>query len=220
MKIVTNTLTYKRGQISERLAVLIELKNTIGYSMAEFTEALGYRSNLVYKALKNEIPVTDEMYNRARALLTLNKLQPVKGREQEFRDRVFIVLEIQKATGLEGLAKRLGVPNKYVENINNGKKLIGDYLHRYLLKILAEVKCQQEKEREEKRLARIFKISDVIEELTESVNRLEISEDIEVTEDYYSEVNSKKRAIKRLKELQAGGIKEVTPNGTGYMAIR
>ena len=77
MKIVTNTLTYKRGQISERLAVLIELKNTIGYSMAEFTEALGYRSNLVYKALKNEIPVTDEMYNRARALLTLNKLQPV-----------------------------------------------------------------------------------------------------------------------------------------------
>lgn len=54
----------------------------------------------------------------------------------------------------------------------------------------------------------------------EDINRLELSEDIEATEDYYSEVNSKKRTIKRLKELQAGGIKEVTPNGTGYMAIR
>lgn len=216
----SKTIVYKRGEISERLAVLIELKNTIGYSIAEFTEALGYRSNLVYKALKNELPVTDEMYNRARALLTLNKLQPVKGREQEFRDRVFIALEIQKATGVEGLAKIIKVPTKYIENINTGKKLIGDHLYKDLLSILADLRDQQEKEREQKRLARIFEISDVIDEIQEEINRMEISGDIEATEDYYREINNKKRAIKRLRELEAKGVKEVTPNGSGYMVVR
>ncbi|MCR1952017.1 hypothetical protein NSA50_13285 [Clostridium sp. DSM 100503] len=216
----TNKLTYKREEIGERLAVLIELKNTIGYSVVELTGVLGYKGDLVYKALKNELPVSDEMYNRARALITLNKLQPVKGREQEFKDRVLIALEIEKIIGAEGLAKRLGVPTKYIENINNGKKLIGDHLHIYLLKILEEVKHQQEQEREERRLARIFKISDVIEELVEDINRLELSEDIEDIEDYYSKINNKKRTIKRLRELEAKGIKEVTPNGSGYQAIR
>lgn len=43
-----NKLTYKRGEISERLAVLIELKNTLGYSVAELTEALGFRGDTVY----------------------------------------------------------------------------------------------------------------------------------------------------------------------------
>lgn len=213
-------IIYKRDQIGERLAVLIELKNTIGYNVAELTEALGYRSNLVYRALKQELPISDEMYNRARALLTLNKLQPVRGREQEFRDRVFIALDIQKITGVEGLAKRIGVPTKYIENINTGKKLIGDHLYRDLVLILKDIKHQQEQEREQKRLARIFKISEVIEELQEEINRLELLEDVESLEDYYSEINNKKRTIKRLRELEAGGVKEVTPNGSGYMAIR
>lgn len=220
MKTGYKTITYKREEISERLAVLIELKNTIGYSVAELTEALGYRSNLVYKALKQELPVSDEMYNRARALLTLNKLQPVKGREQEFRDRVFIALEIQKITGVEGLAKIIGVPTKYIENINTGKKLIGDHLYKDLLSILSDLRDQQEQEREQKRLARIFKISDVIDELTEEINRLELSGDIEAIGDYYSEINNKKRTIKRLRELEAKGVKEVTPHGSGYTAIR
>lgn len=213
-------IIYKRDQISERLAVLIELKNTIGYSVAELTEALGYKSNLVYKALKQESPISDEMYNRARALLTLNKLQPVRDREQEFRNRVFIALEIQKATGVEGLANRLGVPTKYIENVNTGKKLIGDKLYKTLKSILAELRDQQEQERERKRLARIFEISDVIDELTEEINRLELSGDIEAIEDYYSEINNKKRTIKRLRELEAKGVKEVTLNGLGYMVIR
>lgn len=220
MKTGYKTITYKREEISERLAVLIELKNTIGYSVAELTEALGYRSNLVYKALKQELPISDEMYNRARSLLTLNKLQPVKGRELELRERVFTALEIQKITGVEGLAKIIGVPTKYIENINTGKKLIGDHLYRDLVLILKDIKHQQEQEREQKRLARIFKISEVIEELQEEINRLELSGDIEAIGDYYSEINNKKRIIKRLRELEAKGVKEVTPNGSGYMAIR
>ena len=215
-----NTLTYKKGEISERLVTLIELKNTLGYRVSELTEALGFRGNTVCKALKSEIPVSDEMYNRARALLELNKLQPVKGKEQELRDRVFIALEIQKTTGVDGVTKMIGVPKGYIENINSGKKLIGDHLFKDLVSILNNIRDQQEQEREEKRRARIFKISDVIEELIEKVNRLELSGDIEVTEDYYSELNSKKTAIKRLKELEAKGVKEVMPNGTGYMAIR
>lgn len=219
-KTVINTITYKREEISERLAVLIELKNTVGYSVAELTEALGYRSNLVYKALKNELPVSDEMYYRARALLTLNKLQPVKGREQEIKDRVLIALEIQKITGAEGLAKIIGVPTKYIENINTGKKLIGDHLYKDLLSILDDLRDQQEQEREQKRLARIFKISDVIEELQEDINRLELSGDIEETEEYYSELLNKKRTIKRLIELEAKGVKEVTPHGSRYTAVR
>lgn len=220
MKTGDKIIIYKRDQISERLAVLIELKNTIGYSVAELTEALGYKSNLVYRALKQELPISDEMYNRARALLTLNKLQPVRGREQEFRDRVFIALEVQKITGVGGLAKTIGVPTKYIENINTGKKLIGDHLYRDLVLILKDIKHQQEQEREQKRLARIFKISEVIEELQEEINRLELLEDVESLEDYYSEINNKKRSIKRLRELEAGGVKEVTPNGSGYMAVR
>ena len=220
MKTGYKTITYKREEISERLAVLIELKNTIGYSVAELTEALGYRSNLVYKVLKQELPVSDEMYNRARALLELNKLQPVKGRELELRERVFTALEIQKITGVEGLAKIIGVPTKYIENINTGKKLIGDHLYKDLLSILEDLRDQQEQEREQKRLARIFKISEVIEELQEEINRLELSGDIEAIGDYYSEINNKKRTIRRLRELEAKGVKEVTPNGSGYMAIR
>lgn len=212
-----NKLTYKRGEISERLAVLIELKNTLGYSVVELTEALGFRGDTVYKALKNELPVSDEMYNRARALLTLNKLQPVKGKEQELRDRVFIALEVQKTTGVDGVAKMIGVPKGYIENINTGKKLIGDHLFKDLVSILNNIRDQQEQEREEKRLARIFKISDVIEELIEEVNRLKL---LGNTEDYYSEINSKKRAVKRLKALEAKGIKEVTPNASGYMVVR
>lgn len=213
----TNKLTYKREEISERLSVLIELKNTLDYSVVELTEALGFRGDIVYKSLKSELPVTDEMYNRARALLELNKLQTVKGREQELRDRVFIAIEIQKTTGVDGLAKMIGLPKGYIENINIGKKLIGDHLFKDLVSILNNIRDKQEQKREEKRIARIFKISDVIDELIEEVNRLELLENIE---DYYSEINSKKRAIKRLKELEDKGVKEVTPNGIGYMALR
>ena len=61
-----------------------------------------------------------------RSLLELNKLQTVKGREQELRDRVFIAIEIQKTTGVDGLAKMIGLPKGYIENINIGKKLIGE----------------------------------------------------------------------------------------------
>lgn len=213
----TNKLTYKREEISERLAVLIELKNTIGYSVAELTEALGYKGDLVYKALKNELPVSDEMHNRANGLLELSKTQQVRGREWELISRINIITAIGKKISLEKLSERLGEDKKYISNYIASGRLIGDELYKQLLEVYKEVLEAEEQEREEKKLARIFKISDVIEELIEEVNRLELLENIE---DYYSEINSKKRAIKRLKELEAKGIKEVTPNGSGYQAIR
>ena len=213
----TNKLTYKREEISERLAVLIELKNTIGYSVAELTEALGYKGDLVYKALKNELPVSDEKQNRANGLLELSKTQQVRGREWELISRINIITAIGKKISLEKLSERLGEDKKYISNYIASGRLIGDELYKQLLEVYKEVLEAEEQEREEKKLARIFKISDVIEELIEEVNRLELLENIE---DYYSEINSKKRAIKRLKELEAKGIKEVTPNGSGYQAIR
>lgn len=213
------TITYKREEISDRLALLIYFKNTMGYSVEELTEALGYKGNTIYKVLKRELPATDEIYNRTMALLNLNKIQEIRGREQEFRERVRIALDVQKITGVEGLAKLLGVTKDYMENVNAGKNLIGDKLFNELLSVLDTIKLQQELEREEKRRAKIFKISDVIEGLAEDINRLELSADIEENEDYYSEINSKKRAIKRLRDMEASGVKEVTPNGGGYTIV-
>lgn len=189
----------------------------MGYSVAELTEALGYKGDLVYKALKNELPVSDEMYRRARGLLELSEIQDIKGIEWEIIKRDNILVDNKKRISLENLSESLGKDKKYISNYLASGRLIGDELYKNLLEIYTEVLEAEEQEREEKRLARIFKISDVIDELTEEVNRLELSGDIE---DYYSEINSKKRAIKRLKELEAKGIKEVTPNGSGYQAIR
>lgn len=216
----TNKLTYKREEISNRLTVLIELKNTIGYSVAELTEALGYKGDLVYKALKNKLPVSDEMYNRAYGLLELSKTQQIRGREWELISRINIITAIGKKISLERLSERLGEDKKYISNYLASGRLIGDELYKQLSDIYRDILEAEDKEREEKRLARIFKISDVIDELIEEVNRLELLENIEEIEDYYSEINSKKRAIKRLKELEAKGVKEVTPNGIGYMAVR
>lgn len=216
----TNKLTYKREEISNRLAVLIELKNTMGYSVAELTEALGYKGDLVYKALKNELPVSDEMYRRARGLLELSEIQDIKGIEWEIIKRDNILVDNRKRISLENLSESLGKDKKYISNYLASGRLIGDELYKQLSDIYRDILEAEDKEREEKRLARIFKISDVIEELIEEVNRLELLENIEDIEDYYIKVNSKKRAIKRLKELEDKGIKEVTPNGSGYQAIR
>ena len=159
----TNKLTYKREEISERLAVLIELKNTIGYSVAELTEALGYKGDLVYKALKNELPVSDEMHNRANGLLELSKTQQVRGREWELISRINIITAIGKKISLEKLSERLGEDKKYISNYIASGRLIGDELYKQLLEVYKEVLEAEEQEREEKKLARIFKISDVIE---------------------------------------------------------
>ena len=215
-----NKLTYKRGEVSERLIVLIELKNTIGYSVTELTEALGYKGDLVYKALKNELPVSDEMHNRANGLLELSKTQRVRGREWELISRINIITAIGKKISLEKLSERLGEDKKYISNYIASGRLIGDELYKQLLDIYRDILETEELEKKEKRISRIFKISDVIDELIEEVNRLELLENIEEIEDYYSEINSKKRAIKRLKELEEKGVKEVTPNGIGYMAVR
>lgn len=214
------TIVYKREEVSERLAILLELKSDLGYNVAEFTEALGYKSNLVLKTLKKELPVTDEMYRRATGLLELSKVQDIKGREWDIITRTNLITAIGRKISLEELSKKLGEDKKYISNYVASGKLVGDELYIKLLDIYKEVLEAEEKEREEKRRARIFNIYEVLEELIEEVNKMELLEDNDSIEDYYSKLNSKKRIIKRLKELEAKGVKEVTPNGVGYMAVR
>lgn len=223
METVNKTITYKREEISEGLAILIELKNNLGYSVKELTNAIGYRGDVVYKALKREYPVCYEMYIRAKGLLELSKSQAIKGREMEIISRINLLERIGKKVSYEKLSEMLGEDKKYISNYISSGKLIGDELYKKLLETYEDILEAEELIREQKRLAKTFKISDVIDELIEEINRLELNEDkIDINEidDYYSKLNCKKRLIKKLKQLENNGIEEVTKHGLGYVAIR
>lgn len=213
-------ITYKKEELGVRLETIIELKNNLGYDLRGLTEALGYTdTEIIRKVLLKELPIIDDMYLRARALLELNRIQPVKGREAELRSRINLLNRLTKKITAEGVAKRINKPVKYVTNFNTTGKLIGDQLYKKLFDILAEIEELEAQERERKRLARIYPIEEIIEDMEREVEELEPQNKAQETEEELEHRMRKKRLLNRLKRLQIDGVKEVTPHSSGYRAV-